>query len=258
MPPLKLALLPLILLAPLGPAEAAGKWRPIFNGRSLSGWTPKITGQKLGQDPLRTFVVRNKAIRVSYANYPSFGGRFGHLTYRKPVGAFRLRFEYRFHGNYLPDVEAWQHSNSGLMFHGQAPQSMTLDQKFPVSLEMQLLGADGPEPRPSGNLCTPGTTVAMNGRRLTEHCTNSSSPTFPNGKWVKVEVEADEKGQVTHRINGRTVLQYRDARLDPDDEDAKPLIAKAGGTLGLRRGYLSLQSEGHPVEFRRIELMELD
>ena len=253
----KLLLLSLILCAAT-PSEAAKKWRPIFDGRSLSGWVPKITGQPLGQDPRRTFSVKNKAIRVSYDKYQSFGGQFGHLVYQRPVGAFRLRFQYRFYGNYLPDVEAWQHSNSGLMFHGQSPGSMTLDQKFPVSLELQLLGADGPEARPTGNLCTPGTIVTMAGRQVTEHCTSSESPTFPNGEWVNVEVEAHKDGQVTHRINGKAVLQYGDPELDPQDADAKPLIAHAGGQLAVRGGYLSLQSEGHPVEFRRIELMQLD
>ena len=242
-----------------GGAKPAATWRPIFDGSSLAGWTPKITGQALGTDPRRTFSVRNGAIVVSYSGYHGrFAGQFGHLAYAKPVGAFRLRFEYRFTGNYLADVEGWQHANSGVMVLAQPPATMARDQKFPVSIEVQLLGADGAKPRSTGNLCTPGTNIVIAGKLETEHCINSSSATFANGRWIQAEVEVDRRGNVVHRIERKPVLAYSAPQLDPADEDARPLIAKAGGQLKLTRGYLYLQSEGHPVEFRKIQLMELD
>ena len=245
------------LLASGAAAAKPAQWRSIFDGRSLAGWTPKITGQPAGADPRRTFIVRNKAIRVSYAGYDGFKGQFGHLGYKRPVGAFRLRFEYRFFGDYLPDVEGWQHSNSGLMFAAQAPSTMTRDQKFPVSLEFQLNGPDGPL-RTTGNLCTPGTHVVMRGKLETEHCIGSSSPVYPNGRWIRAEAEIGRDGKILHKINGKTVLSYTEPQYDPTDDDAKPLIAKAGGKLAISRGYFYLQSEGHPVEFRNIQLMELE
>jgi hypothetical protein len=238
--------------------EPSRQWRPLFDGRTLRGWTPKITGLPLGEDPRRTFSVQDGAIRVSYDQYERFGGAFGHLAYRRPYSAFRIRFEYRFHGQSLPDVERWQHSNSGLMFHGQAPETMTRDQKFPVSLELQLLGAERPDPSPTGNLCTPGTHVVMNGRLETEHCIFSTSPVLPNDRWTRVEVEVTREGGVTHFIDGQPVLRYSAPQFDPSDPDAKPLIQRVGGRLGIGGGYLYLQSEGHPVEFRNIELLELD
>src|SRR3954469_7364942 len=126
------------------PAQGGdGGWRPLFDGRSLAGWTPKITGYAAGEDPLRTFAVQGGAIKVSYARYDgAFRGRFGHLAYRTPFSAYRLRFEYRFSGHFLPDVEAWQQSNSGVMLHAQPPAAMARDQKFPVSIEFQLLSAN--------------------------------------------------------------------------------------------------------------------
>jgi hypothetical protein len=235
----------------------AGTWHTIFDGRSLAGWTPKITGEVAGADPLRTFRVANGAIRVSYDGYDKFAGRFGHLAYKLPVSSYRLRLEYRFYGNYLPDVEGWQHANSGIMFHGQAPQTMTRDQKFPVSLEFQLNGADGDKPRPSGSLCTPGTNVVMAGKLETQHCIRSSGPTLPNGRWVQAELEVRD-GIATHKINGVPVLSYGGLQFDPTDADAKPLIERAGGALGISGGYFYLQSEGHPIEFRKIELMILN
>lgn len=257
---MKKLLVAFLALAPIAssPAEAAGKWRRIFDGKTLSGWSPKIRYEDFGRDRSRTFRVQDRAIRVSYDGYDRFGARFGHLAYHRPVEApFRIRFQYRFYGDYLPDVQNWQHSNSGLMFLAQAPDTLRLDQEFPVSMELQLLGADGAEPRSTGNLCTPGTHVVMAGRLVTEHCINSSSVTIPNGRWVRVEVEVRTDGSVTHSIDGRPVMRYSEPQLDPTDADAKPLTAAAGGQLTIKSGHLYLQSEGHPVEFRNIELMEL-
>jgi hypothetical protein len=233
-------------------------WRPLFDGKTLTGWTPKITGHPLGQDPDRIFTARDGTIRVSYANVPRFTGNFGHLHYRTPFTAYRLRLQYRFTGRALPGVEDWQHSNSGIMLHGQPPATIGLAQQFPVSLEMQFLGADRPKPEPSGNLCTPGTNVVMQGKLITEHCTLSTSPILPNARWIRAEVEVTRTGQITHFIEGKPVLRYSAPQYDPTDPDAKPLIAAASGRLALRSGYISLQAEGHPVEFRNIEVKSLD
>jgi hypothetical protein len=236
----------------------AAKWKRIFNGKSLKGWTPKITGAPAGVNLGNSFTVGNGAIRVTYAGWKGFQGRFGHLAYNKPFSAYRLRLEYRFFGTTLPDVEAWQHSNSGVMLHAQSPWSMGRDQKFPVCLETQFLGADRPEKAPTGNLCTPGTNVVIDGKLVTQHCIDSSSPVLANNQWVKAEVEVTRDGRVTHFINGKPVFRYSDPQYDPTDADAKPLIAAAGGALAVRSGYIYLQSEGHPVEFRKIEVMKLD
>ena len=251
---LLLAAAALGLALPASALAAEGRWRPIFDGKSLRGWVPKITGSRLGEDPRRTFRVKDGAIRVTYEDYDKFGGRFGHLHYRMPLAApYRVRFEYRFSGKFLPDVEAWQHSNSGLMFNGQPPETIARDQKFPVSLELQLVGEGGPAPS-TANLCTPGTNVVMEGRLVTQHCINSSSPPFANGRWIKVELDVAKDGRITHFVDGRQVMSYSGAQLDPADADAKPLLAKARGRLAVTGGYLSLQSEGHPVEFRNVEL----
>ena len=234
------------------------QWQSIFDGRTLDGWTPKITGRAVGEDPLEMFTVEDGAIRVSHANYPKFEGGFGHLFWKTPFTAYRVRFEYRLFGETLPGVQEWQASNSGLMFHAQAPETMARDQAFPVSLELQLLGVPRPTQEPTGNLCTPGTTVAIEGRRDPRHCILSSSPLLPMGRWTRVELEVLPSGEITHFIDGEPVLRYAAPELDLADAAAQPLIAAADGKLELRRGYIALQSEGHPVEFRNIELLRLD
>ncbi len=238
--------------------QAERGWVSLFDGRTLAGWTPKITGQPLGADPLQTFRVRDGAIAVSYDRYDAFRGRFGHLAYRTPYSAYRLRFEYRLSGRWLPDVESWQQSNSGIMLHGQAPETMRVDQQFPVSIEVQLLGAERAEPSPTANLCTPGTNVVIDGKLETTHCLNSTSPVLPNGRWIRAEIEVDRAGNFTHIIEGQPVFRYGGAQYDPTDADARPLIAAAGGALPVRGGTIYLQSEGHPVEFRRLEIKPLD
>ena len=256
--PLRLAML-LSALALLGAAPAPeAHWQSIFDGKTLEGWTPKIAGRPLGEDPRGMFVVHEGAIRVSHANYTRFEGEFGHLFWKNPLRAYRLRFEYRLFGEPLPRGELWQTSNSGLMLHSQAPATMRRDQDFPVSLEMQLLGTPRPVPEPTGNLCTPGTHVHIGGKLDTRHCILSSSPLEPNGRWIRAEVEVLPNGRITHSIDGKAVLRYGDPELDPADADARPLIDAAGGDLKLAGGYIALQGEGHQIEFRNIEMLALD
>jgi hypothetical protein len=252
-----LIVLPALALLGAAPASEAG-WERIFDGETLAGWTPKITGRALGEDPLGMFTVHEGAIRVSHANYDKFEGEFGHLFWKVPLEAYRIRFEYRLFGETLPGVQRWQHSNSGLMFHSQPPETMRLDQAFPVSLEVQLLGIPRPDEEPTGNLCSTGTTAIFEGVRDPRHCILSSSPLLPVGRWTKVEVEVLATGEVTHFIEGEAVLRYSGPELDPEDADARPLIAAADGKLELRSGYIALQSEGHQIEFRNIELKRLD
>ncbi|HYD25889.1 MAG TPA: DUF1080 domain-containing protein [Croceibacterium sp.] len=258
---MKSFIVPLLALLGAAPAPAPApepRWERLFDGATLAGWTPKITGRAVGEDPLGMFTVHDGAIRVSHAHYERFEGEFGHLFWHAPLGAYRLRFEYRLFGEALPGIESWQASNSGLMFHAQAPATMRRDQPFPVSLELQLLGVPRPAREPTGNLCTPGTTVAVDGRRDPRHCVLSSSPLVPVGRWTRVELEVLPSGEITHFIDGEAVLRYAAPELDPADADARPLIAAADGELRLRRGYIALQSEGHPIEFRAIELQRLD
>jgi hypothetical protein len=234
-------------------------WRPLFDGKTLSGWTPKIRGFALGDNYRDTFTVKDGVIRVSYAKYDKFGDRFGHLFYARPFKAYRLRLEYRFTDPSPADTPGWAIRNSGVMIYSQDPRTMAVGDSFPVSVEAQILGPDGKSPRTNGNVCTPGTNIVIKGQLVTTHCINSTSPATPNGEWVRFEVEVSPTGEVTHRINGEPVFSYSGVQLDPAGgmADSKPLIAAAGGRLALSGGYICLQSEGAPIEFRKIEIQEL-
>lgn len=241
-------------------SEVRETWVPLFNGRDLTGWTPKIAGLPAGADPDEVFRVVDGKLAVSYADLQGdFADRFGHLFHAGDFRDYRLRVEYRFTGEQRAGAPDWAFANSGVMLHGQPEGSMRSEQEFPVSLELQLLADDGSGARPTANLCTPGTRVTQDGAPLGEHCTNSSAPSFPVGEWVTVEAEVRGGERVEHFVNGELVMRYGDAELDPSDPDAARLLAldltRAEGDLSLRGGTLSLQSESHPIEFRRIEVL---
>jgi len=232
------------------------EWIELFNGKDLDGWTAKIRGYRAGDNYANTFRVRDGKIVVDYSGYEGdFNNRFGHLFYKLPYENYIFRMEYRFVGEQVKGGPGWAWRNSGVMIHGQTPRTMTLDQEFPVSAEVQILGGAETGERPTGNLCTPGTNVVMDGKLITQHCTNSKSKTFRGDQWVTLEIEARGNGLVIHRINGEEVFRYEKVQYDPNDASAKPLIRD--GDLMISGGTLSLQSESHPVEFRNIRLKPL-
>lgn len=233
-------------------------WIELFNGKDLSGWTPKIRFHKSGENFADTFRVEDGVLKVSYDKYDGeFADRFGHLFYEKPYSNYILRLEYRLVGDQAPGGPEWARANSGIMIHGQSPESMTVDQEFPVSIEVQLLAGQGNETRHTGNVCTPGTHIVLDGKLHTAHCTNSTSKTYPVGEWVAVELEVHGDELIRHKINGETVFEYAGSQLDEKDRNARRLI-EGGAEKPLSGGTISLQSESHPVEFRNVKLKPLD
>lgn len=201
--------------------------------------------------------MEDGVLKVAYDQYRDFAGQFGHLFYKQPFSHYRLCMEYRFVGEQAAGGPDWAVRNSGVMIHGQPPESMDKDQKFPVSIEVQLLGGKGSGERPTANLCSPGTHVVMRGELVKRHCTNSSSKTYHGEQWVTVEIEVHGNKLIRHIVEGKTVLEYSQPQLDDQDPDAQKLL-KAGSEKMLQGGSISLQSESHPVEFRKVELMRLD
>ncbi|MDP3737758.1 MAG: DUF1080 domain-containing protein [Hyphomonadaceae bacterium] len=239
--------------------QSGENWQSLFDGKTLDGWTPKIRGFPLGENYRDTFRVRDGAIVVSYDKYEQFGERFGHLFYKAPFKAYRFRMEYRFLSDHPADTPAWAIANSGVMIFSQDPKTMAVGDSFPVSVEAQLLGPAPGQTRFNGNMCSPGTHVVMDGQLVTTHCINSKTPSGPNDVWTQFEIEVTPAGVVTQKINGATTIVYSQVQLDPVGgmANSKPLVEAAGGKVMLDGGYISLQSEGNPIEFRKIEILEL-
>ena len=231
--------------------ESKEEWIQLFNGKDLDDWVIKINGQKVNTDSLKTFRVENEVLKVSYSNYNNvFGTSYGHIFYKTPFSNYRLKLQYRFIGEQVADGKNWAEKNSGVMIHSQSPESMGLNQGFPVSLEVQFLGGveEGVE-RPTGNLCTPGTHVSMEDKLITEHCINSNSETFYGEEWIHTEILVTDS-IISHIINGKEVISYNKPiyggeYLTDEAQDGKPVTS----------GYIALQSESHPIEFKNIELL---
>lgn len=255
----RLHLLTLIVTSLWGTCSIAadGEWVSLFNGKDLTGWTPKIKGYELGENYANTFRVEDGLMTVSYDGYDKFDRKFGHIFYKDSFSNYKFRVEYRFIGEQCAGGEGWALRNSGVMVHGEDPADMTKDQDFPTSIEVQLLGGDGQKKRTTSNLCTPGTNVVMDDKLIKKHCISSTSETYHGDQWVTAEIEVRGNKVIKHILDGKVVLEYHQPQLDERDEHAKALAEKQGGVM-LEGGTISLQSESHPVQFRKVEIMVLE
>ena len=233
-------------------------WIQLFNGRDLAGWTAKFAKHDLGVNLNATFRAENGLLGVRYDRWTAFDNEFGHLFYKDPFSYYRLVAEYRFVGTQLAGGPGWAQRNNGLMLHAPDPKTMVKDQDFPISIEVQLLGGLGDgQPRPTANLCTPGTHVVMNGQLFTPHCINSTSRTYDGDQWVRVEVEVRGDERITHIVDGQTVLEYSKPQIGGGQVSPFDPKVKVDG-MPLTGGYIAIQAETGPTDFRKIELLNLE
>ena len=232
------------------------QWESLFNGEDLTGWQPKITGYELGDNFGNTFKVEDGLLTVSYDEYDTFNDRFGHLFYEQPYSHYLLRIEYRFLGNQATGGPGWATRNSGVMLHAQSPESMGKDQDFPISIEAQFLGGLNQGDRPTGNLCTPGTHVEMEGKLVEQHCITAAAPTYHGDQWVTMDFLVKKDELIAHIIEGDTVIHYKKPVIGGGVVANFKPAAKADGKA-LKSGYIALQSESHPVQFRQVLIRDL-
>ena len=236
---------------------AASDWIQLFNGRDLSDWTIKFSKHELGENLHNTFRVEDGLLSIRYDQWPSFNGEFGHIFYKDPFSYYLLAAEYRFAGEQVSGGPAWAMRNNGLMLHSPSPKTMLRDQDFPIALEIQLLGGLGKGPRTTANLCTPGSHVVYQGTLHTAHCTNSTSPTYDGDQWVRVEVLVHGDELVRHMVGGRTVLEYSKPQIGGGGANPIDPAVKIDGTP-MTGGYIALQAETAPTDFRKVELLNLE
>ena len=232
----------------------AGQWVSLFNGKNLDGWTPKFAGYKPGENFGNTFRVENGILSTRYDQYDSFRNKFGALYFNKPFTNYRLKVEYRFVGTLTPGAPSWGFRDGGIQYHCQSPATLGLTQPFPVCLEYNLLGGNGKDDRPSGEICASGMYVEINGKRNAVFCTPPEiKRTFHGDQWVTAEIDVHD-GTITHFVNGEQIIQFQNPHYDSLNAIAKSFI-KDGNSL-VKNGYISLQSNSHPMDFRKVEIME--
>ena len=233
------------------------RWVKLFNGKDLKNWTVKIHHHEVGDNYGETFRVKDGVIQVRYDQYDHFNERYGHLFFNKAFSNYRLRLEYRFTGIWRKDAPNYTEINSGIMFHSQDPKTILKEQDWPISVEMQFLGglADG-KPRPTGNMCSPGTDIVYQGRVDPRHCINSSSKTYTGDQWIQAELVVLGDSIVSHYINGEKVLEYTKPQIGGGTANRFDPAIKINGKP-LKSGFIALQSEGQEIDFRNIEILEL-
>jgi hypothetical protein len=236
------------------------EWIQAFNGRDLKDWDIKFTHHPLGENYNDTFRVEDGLLKVRYDKWTAFNGEFGHIFYKRPFSYYVVAAEYRFNGVQVPGAGpnlAWAKRNNGIMAASQSAESMGLDQDFPISLEVQLLGGLGDgRPRSTGNLCTPGTNVHFGDSLITRHCINSTSKTYDGDQWVRVEAVILGDSLIKHVVNGDTVMTYRKPEMGGGSaSNTKPGVLVPGKPI--TEGYFTLQAETAEIDFRKVEVLDL-
>lgn len=249
--------LALALICGISTAQKSQKgWQQLFNGKDLKDWDIKISKHQLNDNNGNTFSVKDGYLTVGYDGYKSFDDQYGHIFHKKKFSAYLLVMEYRFIGEQAPDGPGWAYRNSGAMIHSQSAKSMGVDQDFPISIEVQILGGDGKGKRTTSNLCTPGTNVVMNNKLITAHCVNSNSQTYDMDIWVRAEVLVLGDSIIKHIVEKDTVLTYEKPQIGGGSVSNYDPALKKDGQL-LSEGYIALQSESHPIQYRKVAVFDL-
>lgn len=245
-------------------------WQPLFNEKDLTGWDIHIAGRPMNENYKNTFLVEEDLLRINYSEYEQFDEKYGHLYYHQPFSYYKLQFDYRFVGEQTKGGAVWNVRNSGIMLHSQSAESVGDDQHFPVSIEIQLLGGLGKGPRTTANICTPGTLFQMDGKDISDHCYNSSSKTYDGDQWVHVEAVVYGDSLLMHIVEGDTVLIYEHPKIDDvyiskgnsldwnsaEVTDYQDFINRKNELL--KGGYIALQAESHPIDFKNLKLLNLE
>jgi len=252
-------LAPLLLLA-CAAARADEPWRPLWNGKDLTGWQTYLGGrgpkrplaEALGvdKDPLRVFSVVTvdgaPALRVS-------GELWGALTTREEFSRYHFRVAWRWGTAKWPPRDRAPR-DSGICYHSVGPYGAG-SLVWMQSIEAQIMEGD------SGSFYSVGGTVAdvradsaaltwqpgaplliANGRRIAR----AEDVERPAGRWNTSEVLA-VPGMTAHVVNGRLVMVLENPRRIVE-----------GRAIPLDRGRIQLQSEGAEIFFRDPEIRRLE
>lgn len=272
------ARLAVILLLPLTGLTAA-EWRPLFNGRDLSGWetylakphaSTEVPGLKRDEkgayteaigkdrDPLANFTVTEvdgrPAVHIS-------GQGMGYMATRENFGNYHLRLQFKWGVKKWPPREQAVR-DSGLLYHvhGEPAQSSGI---WPGCVELQIQEKDcGDLYAIVTRLTVPARTVTTpenktvwqfdpaaapvdfkQERPVGNRCVRLADFEKPAGEWNTIELIC-VGGDSIHVVNGHVVMRLHDARR----------AGEGGAWLPLAEGHIALQTEGAEVYYRDVEL----
>ena len=216
---LRLILMFLLACCVRPPAAAAGQdFVPLFNGRDLSGWVNVNCAPE-------TWAVRDGMI---------------HCT-GKPTGALRTPRQYE---NFILELE-WRHlsngGNSGVFIWSSpiaAPGG-----PFLRSIEVQVLDNGYDVKGRNEWYTTHGDVFPIHGSTMNPFGRHNGKRSFPSEERSKSSPEWNHyrvvctNGVIHLHVNGKQV--------------------SGGENCNYRKGYIGLESEGGPIDFRNIRIKEL-
>jgi hypothetical protein len=91
---------------------------------------------------------------------------------------------------------------------------------------------------------------------FTPHCINSKSQTYHGDQWVTANFIVMGDEEVHHLVGADTVFSYFKPQIGGGNVSPVDPAVKIDGML-LKSGYISLQSESHPIDFRRVAVVDL-
>jgi hypothetical protein len=209
-------------------AAEGGEAMALFNGENLEGWHMDVPAMDANPDTTKPFVVRDGTL-------VSLGDPRGHLITDESYENYRLEVEYRFPG---------EPGNCGVLVHASEPRA--LYDMFPQSIEVQMMHEN------AGDFWVIVEDISVpnmaerrgpeeewgiregDARRIVNLTDGSENPL---GEWNTMVIEAVED-EIKVWVNGDRVNHGTDATATS--------------------GQIAIQAEGAEVEFRKVELYDLE
>jgi len=201
---------------------AAQEFKPLFNGKDLSGWNTFLKIRGLNNDSSRVFTVDNGLLKIT-------GEEFGYIVTKKTFTDFHLVVEFKWGEKKYPPRENAVRDN-GICYY-----VVPTDKVWPRSVECQIQEGD------CGDFWLIDSVTAIvdgvqQGPTKNTRVIKKRDNEKPSGEWNRVEVIA-RNGKCTHIVNG--------------------VVVNEGENVSLRTGRILIQSEGAEIYYRKIEIKEL-
>lgn len=234
-------------------------WKPLFNGKDLSGWTHFFNGRDKGTSVDDLVRVEDGAIHIYPEGTDGEKRLFGYIATAQAYSHYRLRFEYKWGTKRFAPRQATKR-DSGMLYHVVGP-----DKVWPRCVEFQIQEGDtgdiftvgtriattvdparrrGPDDKMGVSVYTPaekgGLPYSQGGKGITRVV---KSETAERDGWNTLEANI-EGDKATHIVNGKLVNRCREIQQPGDGDKWVPLTA----------GRIALQAEGAEVFYRNIEI----
>jgi len=236
--------------------------RELFNGRDLTNWYTYLRGRGVDNDPKGVFTVTNGVIHVS-------GEEFGCLTTKEEFSDYRLQVEYRWTGKPNLGPKKTHAPDSGILFHSIGPDG-GFGNIWMLSHEYNLiLGASGDiwtvgrKDRPDIFVEGEAGPERLEGKYFIHRKGGEPVRLVGNNRLCRYDIAPDwtDTYEVRPAENENPVGEWNTAELVCSGDKAtfyfNGRIVNRITRLSPSRGKIQLQSEGCPIEFRRVTLTPL-